>query len=115
LIELLADTDALVRVEAIHALACDRCKDDGCRPSARAVLPSTIAVLAHDDDARVRAFAVELVGRFVHTHPSAEEAIVEAADRDSSPAVRKKARWYAPGGTVHTKTTPRPARAVDGT
>jgi hypothetical protein len=112
LIELLDDPDALVRVEAIHARACDRCKDDGCRPTAPAVLPKAVAVLAHDDDARVRAFAIELVGRFVHTHPAAERAIVEAAEHDPSPAVRKKARWYAPGGTVHTKTRPHPMRAV---
>ena len=108
LIRLLDDTDPLVRVEAIHALACDRCKDDACRPAASAVLPKVMSVLANDTDPHVRAYAVELVGRFVHTHAAAEQAIVDAAEDDASPAVRKKARWYTPGGTIHTRTRPRP-------
>ncbi len=113
LIELLDDTDPLVRVEAIHALACDRCKDDACRPAASVVLPKAVHVLADDADPHVRAYAVELVGRFVHTHSSAEQAIVAAAATDVCPAVRKKARWYAPGGTIHTKTRPRSRTTLD--
>ena len=35
--------------------------------------------------------------RGVHTHPAAADALVEAAAGDSSPSVRKKASWYAPG------------------
>jgi HEAT repeat protein len=107
LIALLDDTEPLVRVEAIHALACDRCKSDAARPAAIAVLPKAVEVLTTDADAHVRAYAVELVGRYVHTHAAAEQAIVAAAKTDPSPAVRKKARWYAPGGTIHTKTKPR--------
>ena len=107
LIELLDDPDCRVRVEAIHALACDRCKGDACRPAASVVLPKAIDVLGDDADPHVRAYAVELVGRFVHTHVSAEQAIVAAAETDVSAAVRKKARWYAPGGTIHAKTKPR--------
>jgi hypothetical protein len=70
-------------------------------------LPKAVDVLANDVDPHVRAYAVELVGRFVHTHLSAERAIVAAVETDVSPAVRKKARWYAPGGTIHAKTKPR--------
>ena len=87
LIDLLDDTDPLVRVAAIHGLACDRCKDDACRPVASAVLPK-----ARCSTTLTRTCgrnAVELVGRFVHTHKSAEEAIVLAAEADVSPAVRK--------------------------
>ncbi len=40
-------------------------------------------------------------------HLSAEQAIVAAAETDVSPAVRKKARWYAPSGTIHTQSQPR--------
>ena len=54
LIELLDDPDALVRVEAIHALACDRCKHDACRPVAGAVLPKAVDVLTDDADPHVR-------------------------------------------------------------
>jgi hypothetical protein len=31
--------------------------------------------------------------------------------RDPVPAVRKKAGWYAPGGSIHRRTAPRPMRA----
>ena len=58
-----------------------------------------------DPDAHVRAYAVELVGRWVHTHSEAEAAIIRSRDHDPSPAVRKKAGWYAPGGTIHRKTS----------
>jgi hypothetical protein len=104
LVRMLDDPNPAVRLEACHALACDRCKDNGCRPDAAAVLPRALAVMLHDPDAHVRAYAIELVGRWVHTHPEAEAGLVRARDHDSSPAVRKKAGWYAPGGTIHRKT-----------
>lgn len=106
LVRMLNDTDPGVRLEACHALACDRCKDNGCRADAAAVLPRAIEVMLDDPDAQVRAYAIELVGRWVHTHAEAEAAIVHARDHDASAAVRKKAGWYAPGGTIHRKTAP---------
>ncbi|MCB0998188.1 MAG: HEAT repeat domain-containing protein [Ilumatobacteraceae bacterium] len=106
LVRMLDDPDPRVRLEACHALACDRCKDNGCRPDAAAVLPRAIEVVLDDPDAHVRAYAVELVGRWVHTHHEAEAALIRAQSHDSSPAVRKKAGWYAPGGTIHRKTAP---------
>ena len=96
-----------VRVAAAHALSCDRCKSDSCRPAARDVLPPAIAMLASDPSARVRAYAAELVGRWVHSEPAAREAVERAATQDPSPAVRKKASWYAPGGPIYRRTRPR--------
>jgi hypothetical protein len=104
LLELLDHGDPLVRVEAIPPSHATGAKTTPARPAASAVLPKAVHVLTNDPDPDVRAYAVELVGRFVHTHMSAEQAIVSAAQTDVSPAVRKKARWYAPGGTIHTKT-----------
>ena len=105
LIEALADPSPPVRMQAAHALACDRCKpDDACRPAPEAVLPSAIAMLAGDPSTHVRAMAAELVGHWVHTHPSARDALSRAATRDPSPAVRKKASWYAPGGPIYRRT-----------
>jgi hypothetical protein len=59
--------------------------------------------------------AIELVGAWVHTHPEAVHAIDIAAASDPAPAVRKKARWYAPGGTVYRRTAPRGQRAAQRT
>jgi hypothetical protein len=65
-------------------------------------------MLADDLDPHVRAMAIELAGRWVHSHPAACHAIEHAAAHDPSPAVRKKASWYAPGGTIYRRTRPRP-------
>jgi HEAT repeat protein len=96
-----------VRIAAAHALACDRCKNDACQPAAADVLAPAISMLASDPDPHVRATAIELAGRWVHSHPAACQAIEQAAAHDPSPAVRKKASWYAPGGTIYCRTKPR--------
>jgi hypothetical protein len=45
-------------------------------------------------------------------HGSAEAgaALVRARECDPSPVVRKKAAWYAPGGTLYRRTGPAPVR-----
>jgi HEAT repeat protein len=110
LILALRDQDERVRIAAAHALACDRCKGDSCRPAAAAVLSAAMAMLAGDLSAHARAHAAELVGRWVHSHHAACDAIEQAAARDPSPAVRKKASWYAPGGPIYQRTKPRQSR-----
>jgi hypothetical protein len=67
-------------------------------------------MLHEDDNAHVRAMAIEVVCQYVHTNPMAVRALVEARPHDPSLAVRKKAGWYTPGGPIHTRTAPRPAR-----
>jgi HEAT repeat protein len=109
LIQALADPSAEVRMQAAHALCCDRCKTDACRATPEAVLPTAIDMLASDPSAHVRAHAVELVGYWVHSHAAAREALKRAAAKDPSPAVRKKASWYAPGGPIYRRTG-KPAR-----
>ena len=58
----------VVRVVALHTLACDRCKQGECRPPEAAVLPEALRQLRDDGDRHVRAMAVEVVGQFVHTN-----------------------------------------------
>ena len=111
LIEALDDDDARVRRMALHTLACDRCKEGDCRPEERKVLPRAIRVLREDPSAHARAMAIEVIGNYVHTSQAAEEALLAAKSADRSPAVRKKAGWYAPGGTIHSRTAPRPSRS----
>jgi len=110
LIEALDDPAERVRLAAAHALACERCKEGTWRPNAASVLPRAIALLSGDESAQVRAMAVELVGQWVHGQPAACAAIERAAATDPAPSVRKKASWYAPGGTVYRRTKPRPHR-----
>jgi HEAT repeats len=110
LIAMLDDEDVGVRVTAVHALACDRCKQDSCRPSEASVLPAGLRLVEGDPNPHVRAMAIELVGRFVHGNPAAARTLLRAREADPSPTVRKKAGWYAPGGTIYRRTAPRPAR-----
>ena len=104
LIAMADDTDARVRVAAFHALACDRCKDDACAPGADRVLDPALAHLASDPDPQVRARAAELAGKFAHADTRAVAALQATLRDDPSPAVRKKAGWYAPGGAIYERT-----------
>lgn len=104
LIAMVDDPDARVRIAAFHALACDRCKDDACAPGAGRVLAPALAHLASDPDPQVRARAAELVGKFAHADGRAAAALQAAHRADPSPAVRKKAGWYAPGGSIYERT-----------
>lgn len=114
LVAMLDDPDARVRLSALHALACDRCKEGSCRPDEARVLPRAIVLLATDPDAHVRAHAIGLVGRWVHTNPAAEAALWRALRSDPSAAVRKKAGWVLPGGTIYRKTAPKVPRKARG-
>jgi HEAT repeat protein len=110
LIGALDDPAERVRFAAAHALACERCKAGTWRPTAASVLPRALALLDEDESAHVRGMAVELVGLWVHSHPAACSAIERAAVADPVASVRKKASWYAPGGTIYRRTKPRPHR-----
>ena len=104
LIGLLDDPHPRVRADALHALACERCKTTSCRPAKAEVLAPALHLLAHDPSGGVRATAVEVVGRYAHDDPDAAAALVGARDGDAAPTVRKKAGWYAPGGPIYLRT-----------
>lgn len=110
LIAMLDDTDPATRFWALHSLACDKCKDNACRPAKADIFRHALNMLQTDPSRHVRAMAVELVGRFVHEDPTAEAALVAAHAHDPDPSVRKKAGWFAPGGTRWQKTRPRVTR-----
>lgn len=92
-----------VRAWAIHALACDRCKEGTCRPGEDDIIPLAIAMLEHDTDQHVRQMAVGMLGPSVHRNPLVLPAIERCARNDDHPAVRKIARWHLPGGPRYEK------------
>ena len=108
---LLDDPDPRVRGHAIHALACDRCKgEDVCALPREDLIPEAMRRLSRDPDTHVRAIALEVLARWMHEDERAQHALREASANDPSPSVRKKAKWYLPGGKVYERTKPR-ARA----
>jgi len=103
LFEMVDDPDPDVRAASLHALACERCKSGDCRPDPHRALAVAMQRLGSDDDAHVRALAIGVVGEMTHESPAALAAVLQAAAADPSPAVRKKARWYAPGGPIYER------------
>ena len=112
LIGMLDDPDSRVRCSALHTLSCDRCKGGSCRPEEAKVLPRAITLVADDPDPHVRAHAIGLVGRWVHTNADIEALLCSAMKSDPSPAVRKKASWLVPGGTIYQRTAPKARKAA---
>lgn len=104
------EADPRVRAQALHALACDRCKPDKCAPSTALTLPLALEIVRGDPDPFARAVALELVGKAAHHMSEAVVALQDVIARDPSPAVRKKAKWYVPGGPRYERTAPKPAR-----
>ena len=103
--------DAGVRAWAIHALACDRCKEGSCRPGESDTLPIAIDMMLGDADGTVRARAIALVGEAVHRDPQAVPALQRALDSEPVAANRKIIGWWLPGGPRYERTKPKPARA----
>jgi HEAT repeat protein len=105
---LLDDPDPRVRSHAMHALACDRCKaDDVCALPRAQIIPTAARVLAADPHPPVRTIALEVLGRWVHDDDVCRAAIERARVDDPDPMVRKKAKWYLPGGRIFERTKPR--------
>ena len=103
----LGHEDERVREWALHALACDRCKEGECRPSEDDILPITLRMLTEDRSRRVRAQAVGLLGKSNARHRLEVIAALERArDGDPHPNVRKIAERFAPGGAIYQRVTP---------
>jgi HEAT repeat protein len=106
---LLDDPDHRVRHHAMHALACDRCKgDDVCALPRDELIPTAARLLSEDPHPQVRVIALEVLARWVHEDERARVALVRAVEEDAVPMVRKKAKWYLPGGKIYERTKPRP-------
>jgi hypothetical protein len=112
LVSMLRDPDSRVRCSALHTLSCDRCKKGACRPDEAKVLPRAIALVVGDFDPHVRAHAIGLAGRWVHTNADVKAVLWTAMKTDSSPAVRKKASWLVPGGAIYQRTAPKKRRTA---
>lgn len=112
LIENLSHENEGVRAWALHALACDRCKEGTCRPGEDQVIPLAIHMLLEDESRRVRQVAAGMLGPSVHRQPDVLQALIWARDHDPHPVVRNIARWYTPGGTIYKRLMPKKHRSA---
>ena len=96
-----------VRVWAMHALACERCKQGACRPAEDQILPIAVKMLLDDESRKVRQMAAGLLGPSVHRRPDVLSALERARDHDPHPVVRKIAGWHTPGGPIYRRLAPR--------
>jgi HEAT repeat protein len=104
--ELLANLDhpnGRVRAWALHALACDRCKEGECRPGEEETIPVALRMLKHDRSRKVRTMAAGMLAPVAPQRADVARALEEARDSDPHPVVRMVASWYAPGGRNYRK------------
>jgi HEAT repeat protein len=82
-----------VRAWALHALACDRCKEGDCRPGAGDVVPLVVDRLTNDPSTRVRKMAAILAGQYLDD-PDVRAALEAGAANDPHSLVRHQARRF---------------------
>ena len=103
LMENLDHPDAGVRSWAIHALACDRCKEGACRPGEADVVPVAIRMAECDPSREVRAQALGMLGPAAVRRPDAQAALERARRSDPSPNCRRIAARWSPGGPLYER------------
>lgn len=103
LIACLDDRDGRVRATALHALACDACKEGDCRPREEHVVPLALHFLQHDRSRRVRTSAAQLLGAYSPLRADVRQALEHARDHDPHPVVREVAGWGTPGAHNYRK------------
>lgn len=95
LVAALDDEDPDVVKRALHALACDTCKENECRPSDDLFVPRAVEMLEHPDP-RIRAGAIDALGKALQrtADPAspAERALAAVEDHEPISGLRHMAR-----------------------
>jgi HEAT repeat protein len=92
LVAALDDPDTEVCRRALHALACEQCKQGECRPGDELFVPRALELLRDHPDADIRAGAADALGRIAYRRPDALAAVRAAASNDPHAGVRNMAR-----------------------
>lgn len=86
------DPDPTVAARALHALACDACKEGACRPGEDLFVPRAIERLDPATDPKIRASAIDALGKVAGHRPDAAAALRDVALHDPDPGLRAMAR-----------------------
>ncbi len=95
LVAALDDDDPTVRARALHALACDACKQNDCRPAEDLFVPRAVEFLRGHPDADLRAAAIDALGKVAQRRPDALAALADAVEHDTDAGLRNMARRRA--------------------
>ncbi len=95
LVAALDDDDPGVVKRALHALACDRCKENACRPGEDLFVPRALAMLHHANP-DVRASAIDTLGKVAGHSADVADALAEVAEHDRDSGLRSMARRRVP-------------------
>jgi HEAT repeat protein len=97
LVAALDDDDPGVLKRALHALACDACKENECRPGEDMFVPKALDLLRHPNP-DIRASAIDTLGKVVTRRPDVADALNEVAHRDGDKGLRGMARRRVEAG-----------------
>ena len=95
LVVALDDDDPGVCARALHALACDRCKQNECRPGEDLWVPRALAFVEEDPNPDIRAAAIDALGQVASRRPDIAAALLAAAEHDPDSGLRSMARRRA--------------------
>jgi hypothetical protein len=92
LVAALEDNDAEVVGNALHSLACDRCKQDECRPGEDVWVPRALEFARSHPSAHIRARAIDALSKVASRLPDVLDALAEVAETDGDRGLRGLAR-----------------------
>jgi HEAT repeat protein len=95
LVAALDDDDPQVLKRALHALACDQCKENECRPGEDTFVPRALELLRHAN-ADVRAGAIDTLGKVASRRPDVADALRDVAAHERDRGLRGMALRRVP-------------------
>ncbi len=95
LVVALDDEDPGVCARALHALACDRCKQNACRPGEDLWVPRALDFLWNHPNPDIRAAAIDALGKVVRDRPDVAAALITASETERNVGLRGMARRRA--------------------
>jgi hypothetical protein len=87
------DEDPSVAARALHSLACDRCKENDCRPGEDQWAPRAFELL-HDPNPDLRAATIDALGKVAQRRPMVAAALGRVAEHDKDQGLRGMALRY---------------------
>lgn len=106
LVAALDDEDPGVLKRALHALACDQCKENECRPGEELFVPRALELLRHPNP-DVRASAIDTLGKVAVRRSDVAAALADVARDDRDSRLRGMARSRVPSQVFRLRRTER--------